>query len=279
MRRFSQVFTFGLVSSLAVLANAQPQSFYWQAYHPDTDSKLYDHCDKTCPDIDYTLINTGNIWLDTIINKAVVNGLDAGNDDNPKLKASYQKFNATPLPTSREYTQQLNQAITFLVNQNNALIKERGKDWAETNLPLIQQYARPDYLGHKMLANNTLELVKLSTYTYSGGAHGLGNDSYYVFDMSNQRQLTLDDILLPNQKANLEKALKAKFIDWIKQNNDNPSEYQKMWQFHLTDNFTFSQQGLRFIYQPYEISPYALGMPELTLKYSELAGIIKPEYL
>lgn len=279
MPRFSQVFLVCFASSTALLANATPQSFYWQTYQPEINPIIYEKCGKVCPDIDYNLIDTGNPWLDAPINKAVVNSFEGMNEDSAHVKASYKKFNAIPIPTPAQYTQQLSQAIAVLVAENKSSIEKRGKDWVENSSPPIQQTAIPKYLGHKTLGDNNLELMQLETYAYSGGAHGLGTTTYYMFDMANQRQLTLANMLLPNQKANLEKALKAKFIDWIKQNKEDPTDYQKMWQFHVTDNVIFTKDGIRFVYQPYEISPYAYGMPEFTLTYAELKGVVKPEYL
>lgn len=286
MPRFSRFAGFFFASSLAVMSNIsnagtinQPRDFYWQTYQPETDSKLYERCGKICPAIDYQLIDTGNSWLDTTMNKAVINGLGGIEGDSPQLKMKQDKFNALPIITQTEAVTQLNATIASLIADNNEIIKIRGKDWDKDNTSPVQSSAHPEYLGHKTLDNTTLELMKLVTYTYAGGAHGLSQANYYVFDMANKRQLTLDDILVPNQKVNLEKAMKAKFIAWIKANGDNPTEYQKTWQFHITDNFIFTKDGIRFVYQPYEISPYAYGMPEFTLTYGELKGMIKSEYL
>jgi hypothetical protein len=37
--------------------------------------------------------------------------------------------------------------------------------------------------------------------------------------------------------------------------------------------------GIVVKYQPYEIAPYSSGQPELLIPYSELKGILRPEYL
>lgn len=47
----------------------------------------------------------------------------------------------------------------------------------------------------------------------------------------------------------------------------------------MTDNATLNNEGIALTYQPYEIAPYAFGMPTLTVPYAKLKGIIKPEYL
>ena len=47
----------------------------------------------------------------------------------------------------------------------------------------------------------------------------------------------------------------------------------------LTDNFVFDEQGLTFSYAPYVLGPYSEGEIRLTLYYSQLQDILKPEYL
>lgn len=278
MSRVAQTFTLLLVSGISIMASAQSQSFYWQTYQPDMDSKLFDGCGSTCPDIQYELVNTYNPWLDTLLSKAVVNAIATDSED-ATLKAKYTKFNALKSPTQAQYAEQLATSIKALITENKDLIANRGKDWDASSQALVQTWAKPQYMGHKNLANTTLELIQLGTYHYSGGAHGLANQDYYVFDMTKQKRLTPNDILLPNKKAQLEMLVKAQFIDWIKQNDQDPIEYQKTWQFKLTDNFTFDKNGVTFIYQPYEISPYAYGMPKFTVPYAALKGIVKSDYL
>lgn len=282
MSLLSRLFAFLVAISISGMTFAEIPSFYWQTYKPKTNEKLYDssHCGKICPEIQYDLIDTSNPWLDTKINKTVVNTLGENIEDTPAIKAKYAKFNATAVPTSAQYAEQINDSIADLVAQNKAIVDQAGGEWNKKSPPPIQVWAKPKYLGSKILDNNRLELLMIEYYNYSGVAHGVGGESYYVFDMAKNRALTLDDMILPYQKPKLEQAVKAKYIKWIKEVADSePDEYQKMWQFHMTDNFTFTKEGLRFVYQPYEISPYVLGMPELIVSYGELQGILKPEYL
>lgn len=51
------------------------------------------------------------------------------------------------------------------------------------------------------------------------------------------------------------------------------------WQFMPSSNFIPSKAGLIFIYNPYEIAPYALGTIEITVPKEALKGIIKTPFL
>jgi hypothetical protein len=39
------------------------------------------------------------------------------------------------------------------------------------------------------------------------------------------------------------------------------------------------EQGLILQYGEYEIGPYVVGLPRLVIPFSELQGVLKPEYL
>ncbi|RYY80272.1 MAG: DUF3298 domain-containing protein [Moraxellaceae bacterium] len=135
----------------------------------------------------------------------------------------------------------------------------------------------PEFLGEK----GDIGLFKISAAFYSGGAHGSAFDNYYNLDLKQKKQLQLADLLLPEQQPKLYELVHQQYADWVKQNDLSAdlSKYEQDWPFKLTDNFTFSEDGLVLAYGQYEIGPYAVGMPEFTIPYAQLAGIIKPEYL
>ena len=60
---------------------------------------------------------------------------------------------------------------------------------------------------------------------------------------------------------------------------DNLEEYEQVWKFTLSDNFYLSTQGLVLQYGEYEIGPYVVGLPRLTIPYDQLQTVLKKEYL
>ena len=44
---------------------------------------------------------------------------------------------------------------------------------------------------------------------------------------------------------------------------------------YASDNFLLGSDGITFIYNPYEIAPYELGMTELTVDYDYIEDILK----
>ena len=135
----------------------------------------------------------------------------------------------------------------------------------------------PDYLGH----HGALEQFSVSTAEYTGGAHGSGGTTYYVFDEKDHR-LTLAD-LLQGDKSALYPLLDAAYKKEVNFDpaatdlEDYEREYVKT--LHEADNFYFSADGVVFSYVPYAVNSYAAGQVEITLPYDKLRGIIKDKYL
>ena len=130
-------------------------------------------------------------------------------------------------------------------------------------------------------AQGALATVVLNSNSYLGGAHGSTSQRYYNFDLKNQKQIQLQDLLLPKQKAALDKLVYEAFKAWVIDSKlaNNADEYEQAWPFSVTDNFLLGEQGLILQYGEYEIGPYVAGLPRLVIPFEQLQGILKPEYL
>lgn len=145
---------------------------------------------------------------------------------------------------------------------------------ANTNLSLV--------IDIKQLQDNpNLLSFELNTSRYLGGAHSFASQHYFNFDIKNRKQLTLDNILLPDQRQKLHDLAYIQFKKWViaKKLSDNLTDYEQAWNFKLSQNFYLGEKGLVLQYGEYEIAPYIAGMPTFVLPYSQLKGIIKPQYV
>ena len=133
----------------------------------------------------------------------------------------------------------------------------------------------PDYLGHV----NDFELFEIHSYVFTGGAHGMPYSEYLTFDLNTKKQVTLDDMLIKGKKPRFEALAHDAYKAWVKTVADDVSSYEKSWPFTLSDNVTLTDQGIDIRYQHYSIGPYAYGMPVLSIPYSQLQGVIKPQFL
>ena len=130
-------------------------------------------------------------------------------------------------------------------------------------------------------AGQPLATVVLNSSSYLGGAHGSSSQQYYNFDLKTQKLVKLDDIIAAKQKAALQKKAHEAFKTWVMDSKlaDSVDEYEQAWKFKLSDNYFLGKDGLILQYAEYEIGPYVVGLPRLTLPYDQLQGILKPQYL
>ena len=113
---------------------------------------------------------------------------------------------------------------------------------------------------------------------YEGGAHGINQKLTMNFDNSTGKMLTLDDIFVPGFETALNRLLLQKLMeetDTKDIDNLRDKGYLYSMDMFAPENFILDEDGITFIYNPYEIAPYEKGMTELTLDYNELKEIWK----
>jgi hypothetical protein len=126
-------------------------------------------------------------------------------------------------------------------------------------------------------------LSLLYTYVnYEGGAHPNSAFTYLNYNPVSHQEILLDSLIKPgtmpqltavaekifrkNEKLSVTASLKdAYFFE-----NDK---------FSLNQNFSITKEGLKFLYNPYEIKAYAFGTTELLIPFTELKDIARPNSL
>ncbi|KQT18398.1 hypothetical protein ASG31_06655 [Chryseobacterium sp. Leaf404] len=109
--------------------------------------------------------------------------------------------------------------------------------------------------------------VNYNGYGFSGGAHGYGYDLYKTVDLKKQTILQLSDFI-EISKLNWKPVL-LKHADKEMLFDENIS---------ANDNFYFDNQSITFVYNQYEIGPYAAGIIEIKVPFSEIKQYLKPEF-
>ena len=126
------------------------------------------------------------------------------------------------------------------------------------------------YIGqHAQLAS----FEYFSDYFPAGAAHGMHHKDYVIFDLNSKQRLTLNDILQPAAKEQLQAELYSYNQDWLEQHHIEANELE------VSDNFYYGANGIIFVYPLYELASYAEGISELELPYWSAQSLIKPEYL
>ena len=150
--------------------------------------------------------------------------------------------------------------IDLYLNENDG--KEGLSSWEDQ----LDGIFMPDWDGKK---NYTL-----SYYSFRGGAHGIMTVSYLVFDPKTGRQLTEADLFQDGYKdpvaALMREALqKAMAVD---------EEFQDMVDMEMVTpngNFSLDAEGITWVFQPYEVGPYALGLVTADVPWESLKPYLK----
>ena len=234
---------------------------------------------NNCAEMSIERLSSNHPNIDAWVDQEIIKQLQQILSIAPKNSLVAQASSSEAMPSSQANVP-LNAAQTLLEQVN----------------PFIQSFLFLDQELKQLNANHQINLmikprilndqaplatVVLNSSSYLGGAHGSSAQQYGNFDLSTAQQILLDDIVLPKQKAALERAAYAVFKEWVIEAKlaENVSDYEQAWKFYLSDNFYLSQQGLILQYAEYEIGPYVVGLPKLVIAYEDLDGILKPEYL
>lgn len=130
--------------------------------------------------------------------------------------------------------------------------------------------------GETRILRQTHRLIALEVtgYSYTGGAHGMGLTSYINYDPIAKKIVRLNDVLQDHYEPALTKTAEKIFRknEGLPPNTPLPPDtyFFKDNQFHLNENYTFTKDGIQFLYNPYEIKPYAAGQTRLLVPYSQL---------
>ncbi len=120
-------------------------------------------------------------------------------------------------------------------------------------------------------------------YAFTGGAHGNYGTSYYNFDATTGQILTLKDILVKDYASPLktiaEPIFKKAYLEAGMTKYSEAGFYFENDVFVMTDNFAITKEGLKFLYNPYEIAPYALGQQEIIIPYEGLRDLVRGDGL
>lgn len=218
--------------------------------------EIQERCDarQNCPDIEVQYLNSNHDWMNKITNaridEIVVNS-------KPTESA----------PVSVDHKNSVKTALDeFAASQFN--------DLPDDSVFVYSLMVKPSYLGHV----DDYELFEIDSYVFTGGAHGMPYSEYLIFDQNTKRQIQLEQILRYGVKARFKAVAYDAYTEWVKTVAEDPSSYEKSWPFTLSDDVTLTDKGINLRYQHYAISPYAYGMPVLSIPYDKLHGIIKPQF-
>lgn len=163
-------------------------------------------------------------------------------------------------------------------------LQQRAENFLQEYYATKEEFPEhPPWLMEKiatvMLNQSGLLSIKFIDYYYMGGAHPVRNIYFYNYDLRQKKKLRLDELIKPEGKVDLLRIAEKKFRrTWGIPDTSTFSHYGFEFpedRFKLNQNFLLGKNGITFLFNSYEIAPYAMGITEFKIPYREIAAIVK----
>ncbi|MBC8581587.1 MAG: DUF3298 and DUF4163 domain-containing protein [Zhenhengia sp.] len=146
--------------------------------------------------------------------------------------------------------------------------KEQASDTPLYKYELISNYKTKESLKQYLV-------IGLFDYIYTGGAHGLPQQSYITLDLSQNEVLTLNQLF--DEKMDYKTELKELITNQIEKRTDKKEkffdDFYDLIHIEENQNFYITPAGdLVLVFNVYEIAPYSTGVVEFTIKKEDLKG-------
>lgn len=233
--------------------------------------------DNNCPGLSIDRLNSNQPYIDAVIDQQILQILkqtlmdesieaSAGVPEKPK-----QVENQEGIETAKQKLEK--QVVPF--TQAFLELDEEVKALSANHK--ISLMIKPKILN----SEGPLVTVVLNSSNYLGGAHGSASQQYFNFDLEKKKMIPLKELVEKNKLSMLESKAHEAFKTWVIDSElaEDVDEYEQIWKFKLSDNYYLGNQGLILQYGEYEIGPYVVGLPRLTIPYEQLQGILQPKYL
>ena len=159
-------------------------------------------------------------------------------------------------------------AAGFIKEFDNYKTKNPAADetWFENmNLKVVANY--PNYLSVLYIYSD-----------YKGGAHPNTLFTYFNYNPKTYQTITLDSLITAEGMPKL-RAVAENIFRKNEQLAPNASLSERYFfadgVFSLPETFTLTKDGIKFLYNPYEIKAYAEGTTALTIPFSKIKDIMK----
>lgn len=249
----------------------------------NTSQKAKDNNGKDCEVTTFELLRIKKTFnIDTI------------SAESPRLDIDISLM--VPQNTDSDIAKNISKGIAYTAFGYEGIAAEEAADSIVNNLVSDYYELRNNYINEKganpdapwfnnyyMLNSNVKEGVEgvicyeVFYEIYSGGVHPSSAISYVNFEERTGKEITLQDIF----KENSDNALIEKLTtELCKKHNVNTIAelqdlgYLTMNEMFITNNFLLEKDSIIFLYNQYEIAPYALGRSRIAISYDEIKDIL-----
>ncbi|RYU92187.1 DUF3298 domain-containing protein [Mucilaginibacter terrigena] len=146
--------------------------------------------------------------------------------------------------------------------------------------PRTEMFFTLDTYAKVIGQDSALIALEYGGYTFQGGAHGASFTGFINWDGKTNKNVTLDDIFTNGYQPQLSKIAEKIFRKDEKLTDTSSlarDYFFKDNKFALNDNYSITPAGIRFVYNQYEIKPYAAGQTELLLPWAQIKTLMRPQ--
>ncbi|HLP04642.1 MAG TPA: RsiV family protein [Paludibacter sp.] len=169
-------------------------------------------------------------------------------------------------------------------------VKDICADYTENNKPLVNlldsgsMYSfnnEHTLSGFSLLSDKNIYVYGIERYVYMGGAHGLETRNYFNFNLKTGALITEKDLFKDGYMAALSELIKQRIVEESKDSAEKEPILDLEDTDYWTDsikpngNFYITDEGINYVFNPYQIAPYSLGETEVTLPFDRLKNILK----
>jgi hypothetical protein len=162
----------------------------------------------------------------------------------------------------------------------NFFIEDAFKRGGNENNPLVLHNEKWQMNTIILYNDNAILSYELDRYSEAGGAHGSESTQFMVFDLKTGKKLTERDIF--------EEGFEPKLADLLKKQIMFDNGFETMDQmlnngYFMAENivpngnFSISEEGITYTYNPIEIGANSLGETEVTIPFAKIKNVLKKE--
>lgn len=163
-------------------------------------------------------------------------------------------------------------------------------DYVHSTLPMAQEWYI-DHTDSRSGFNETLYIYGYELglakgiwsyaedgYSYTGGAHGYSYLLVHNYNLSTGEPVHEEDLFIDDYFEALHDLLVRRLLE---QTEDATTERElrnlgySLGDVVPNDNFYSTEEGITYVYNPYEIAPYVMGRTEILLPWSDIHTLLR----
>jgi len=188
------------------------------------------------------------------------------------VKASYPQIKLADEEIAQTINEDLESLVLGEINNFKEAALESGEPPAPELISSIEIDYKIDYLDDNLLSLN----YEISTYV-AGAAHPFSYVMVYNYDLVNDWEIELADLFYADAdylekiasiaRADLEQKLGAGYLfeEGLAPEDEN------------FEKFVITKEGLKILFDPYAVAPYAAGPQEVLIKYEDIKDLVDLE--